>query len=319
MNRSATQLRPLGRTGLMVTGIAIGAGPIGKVRGTSGPETAQQDGIATVRAVLAGPFNFIDTSNNYTDGQSERLIGQAIADAHGVPDGFVLATKVDGAQGVFDGDRVRRSLDESLQRLGVTRLPLLYLHDPHNFMTVAEAMSPTGPVAALAALKGEGVVDNIGIAMGPLNQSAEYVRSGVFDVVLTHNRFTLLDRSAEWLIDEARAAQLGIVNAAPYGGGILSKGPKSVSAYAYGEGSQAQSRAAAEMQAACDRAGIPLAAAAVQFSVRDPRIDSTVVGASRAEQVEALQGLLGTVIPDHLWAELETLVPPPAEWIPADR
>lgn len=299
----------------MVTGVSIGTARLGSTSATVGAEVAKRDGVSAIRAVLSGPFNFLDTSNNYSAGLSEQLIGQAIRDGGGAPEGFVLATKVDGAYGVFDGQRVRRSLEESLKRLGVSTLALLYLHDPHDYMTFADAMKPSGPVCALQSLKDDGVVENIGIAMGPLAETAQYLRTGLFDVVLTHNRYSLLDRSAEPVINEAHAANLGVVNAAPFGGGILAKGARAVGRYAYGEGSQAQVRAAAEMQAACERAHIPLAAAALQFSTRDLRIDATIVGLSRPERVAAIRNLLDLTVPASLWVELEALTPPPTEWM----
>jgi len=105
--------------------------------------------VATVRRAFAGPINFLDTSNGYSGGESERRIGAALAEAGGLPDGFVLATKVDrdGATGDFSGDQVRRSARESLERLGLDRIQLLYLHDPEH-ITYEEAMAPGGPVDA---------------------------------------------------------------------------------------------------------------------------------------------------------------------------
>ena len=133
-------------------------------------------------------------------------------------------------------------------------------------------------------------------------------------MVLTHNRYTLLDRSAEDLIASADRMGLGVLNAAPYGGGMLAKGPATTSRYAYGERGGAQ-RAALEMQAACERYGLPLAAAALQFSLRDDRITSTVVGVSSPERIDQTLALAAIAIPRPLWEELESLTPPRSEWI----
>ena len=119
-------------------------------------EVAAEQGIAVARRALAGPFNFLDTANNYGDGRSERRIGVALRDAGGVPDGFVLATKVDrDASGDFSGARVRRSLEESFHRLGISRAQLVYLHDPEH-ISFADGMAPGGPVEALVALRRRG-------------------------------------------------------------------------------------------------------------------------------------------------------------------
>jgi len=146
--------RPLGATGLEVTGVCVGGAPLGSMPADYGEVGAEQ-GIAVARRALAGPFNFLDTANNYGAGESERRIGVALRDAGGVPDGFVLATKVDrDAAGDFSGARVRRSLEESFHRLGLSRAQLVYLHDPEH-ISFEEGMAAGGPVEALVALRDE--------------------------------------------------------------------------------------------------------------------------------------------------------------------
>jgi D-threo-aldose 1-dehydrogenase len=125
----------------------------------------------------------------------------------------------------------------------------------------------------------------------------------------------LLDRSAEELFRTAREQGIGVLNAAPYGGGMLAKGPGEQSRYAYGERDGAIAAAAHAMAAAAGRAGVPLAAAALQFSLRASFIDSTVVGVSSPARVAETLALSETPIPDALWEELESLVPPPSLWL----
>src|SRR4051812_36305798 len=191
--------RPLGDTGLAVTPLCIGTSPLASMPDTYGYATPEEEAIATVEAVLRSAVNFLDTSNGYgRDGAGERRVGAAIRRAGGLPEGFVLATKVDPdpATGDFSGARVRASLAESLERLGVDRVPLLHLHDPER-IAFAEATAPDGPVAALVELREQGTVDFIGVAGGELDEMWRYLDTGAFDVVLNHNRFTLLDRSAQ--------------------------------------------------------------------------------------------------------------------------
>jgi D-threo-aldose 1-dehydrogenase len=147
----------------------------------------------------------------------------------------------------------------------------------------------------------------------------QYLDTGVFEVVLTHNRYTLLDRSAEALFRAAHDSGTGVLNAAPYGGGMLAKGPQRQAKYAYGEADDAIADAAEAMRAAADRAGVPLAAAALQFSLRAPFIDSTVVGVSSPERVRQTLDLANVAIPEALWAELETLVPASSRWLDPPR
>lgn len=263
--------------------------------------------------LLDGPFTFIDTGNDYGDGRSEHRIGAALARGRG--SGVTVATKVDRDKrsGVFDGSRVRRSTEESLRRLGVDRVPLLHLHDPEHIGFDA-SMAAGGPVEALIRLRDEGIAGSIGVAGGSARLLRQFVETGVFDVVQTHNRFTLLDRTSDTLISVATERGLGVINAAPYGGGLLADVTGHVDSYGYRPLADALRRARDAMRDACDRFGVPLAAAALQFSTRDPRIHTTIVGMSRPGRATSTRELLGIHVPDELWSELDTLTPPRSEW-----
>jgi D-threo-aldose 1-dehydrogenase len=234
-----------------------------------------------------------------------------------LPPGFVLATKVDAdpVTGDFSGERVRRSAQESLARLGLDRIQLLYLHDPEFHLTSAQAMAPGGAIEALVALRDEGVAEHLGVAGGEVALMREFAATGMLEVVLNHNRFTLLDRGAEPLIADCADRGLAFVNAAPYGGGILVKGPGAQPRYGYQPAPGQVRDAVQAMQRACAGYGVPLAAAALQFSVRDPRVASTVVGVSEPGRVKELETLLAVPVPDGLWTELEALAPGPEYWL----
>jgi D-threo-aldose 1-dehydrogenase len=308
----------LGGTGLTVTALCIGTSPLANMPDLYGYEVGEDRAVATVDAVLGSTaVNFIDTSNGYgADGSAERRVGAALRRRGGLPAGTVLATKVDPdpRTGDFSGERVRNSLEESLSRLGLDHIQLLHLHDPER-ITFAEATAPGGPVEALADLKRQGLVAHLGVAGGPVALMQQYLDTGVFEVVLTHNRYTLLDRSAETLFRTAHERGFGVLNAAPYGGGMLAKGPLQQTRYAYGQRDDGIAAAAAAMAAAAERAGVPLAAAALQFSLRAPFIDSTVVGVSSPERVQQTLDLAAVTVPADLWAELETLAPDPHLWL----
>jgi D-threo-aldose 1-dehydrogenase len=277
----------------------------------------EERAIATISAAFDSPINFIDTSNGYgEDGTAERRIGAAIRRAGGLPPHVVLATKVDPdpKTGAFSGDRVRASLEESMDRLGVDHIPLLHLHDPER-ISLAEGLGAGGPVEAMVDLRDRGLVDHLGVAGGPVDLLAGYLDSGEFEVLLSHNRYTLLDRSAESLFQSAVARGIAVLNAAPYGGGMLSKGPQVQRRYAYGTGDDALREAARAMEAVCRRYDVPLAAAALQFSVRSDLITSTVVGVSAPERIEQTLRLLATPIRDDLWPELERFVPAREHWL----
>jgi D-threo-aldose 1-dehydrogenase len=309
--------RPLGRTGLEVTPIGVGTSPLASMAGIYGYEVPEDRAVATIEAVFASGIGFLDTSNGYGEnGAAERRIGAAIRRRGGLPAGMVLATKVDPdpETGDFSGARVRASLEESLARLGVDHIQLLHLHDPER-ISFEQAIAPGGPVEALAELRAEGVVDHLGVAGGPVALLQRYLDTGVFDVVLSHNRYTLLDRSAQRLFRAAHERGIGVLNAAPYGGGMLSQGPDRQPVYAYTHTDDAVRHAASAMWQAATASGVPLAAAALQFSLRAPFVDATVVGVSAPERVQQTLDLARIAIPDALWPELAALAPSPDRWL----
>jgi D-threo-aldose 1-dehydrogenase len=300
-------LRPLGRTGLEVTPLCVGTGPLGNTPLPHAQFVPLDDALATVRRVLAGPINFLDTSNNY--GDAELRIGMVLRELGGVPEGFRLQTKVDRDMetGDFSADRVRRSVEESLERLGLDRLGIVHLHDPEN-VTFEEAVGPGGALEALHALQAEGVISHIGVAGGPIELLRRYVRTGAFTVVLTHNCFSLVDQSAEPLLDEAAELGVAVLNAAPFGGGILAGSHAAKGFYAYRRASHETLARIDALDAACGRHGIPLAAAALQFPMREPRIAVTVAGCVRPQEVDRLVEHARWPIPSEAWDELGALI-----------
>lgn len=307
--------RPLGRTGLRVSAVCVGGGPLGSMPDNFGYAVPEERGVDTVRRALAGPVTFLDTSNGYSGGASERRIGAALREMGGLPPGFVLATKVDrDTSGDFSGTRVRRSLEESLERLGLDRVQLLYLHDPEH-ISFAAGVAPGGPVEELRRIRDEGLAEHLGVAGGPVDLMRRYLDTGVFEVLLTHNRFTLVDRGADALIDAAHAAGIAVVNAAVYGGGILARGTGGSSRYAYRPAPPEVLAAVRAMERVCDRYGVPLAAAALRFSLRDERVGSTVVGVSRPDRIDECVHHATMDIPGELWTELDKLVPDPTHWL----
>jgi D-threo-aldose 1-dehydrogenase len=303
--------RPYGQTGLEVTAVCIGCAPLGDMPDTFQYSVPEERALETLRAVFSSPINFLDTAASYGDGESERRIGLVLKEMGGLPAGVVLATKADRDlhTGDFSGPQMRRSVERSLRLLGLDTLQLVYLHDPEN-TTFEAAMSPGGPVEVLRQMRDEGIIQHLGLAGGPIDMEIQYLETGYFEAVITHNRYTLVNRTAAPLFDAGRRRGVGMANAAPYGSGILAKGPAAYPRYAYQQADDHQMEQVRQIQAACQRHGVPLAAAALQFSMRDPRIDSTIIGISRPERVQQTLALASHPIPDQLWADLDPLIAP---------
>ncbi|SDR99175.1 aldo/keto reductase [Microlunatus soli] len=307
-------LRPLGATGLTVSAVTLGGGPLGSMPQLLGYQVAAGDAIELVRQVLDSPIRTIDTANGYSDGESERRIGAAVRATGGLPDDFMIITKVDAKDGDYSGDRVRRSVAESKQRLGLDRLPLVMLHDP-EFFDFDEMAAPGGAVETLQRLREEDEIDHVGLAGGDTAVMRRYLDLGGFEVLLVHNRWTLVDHSAAELIDAARAAGIAVINAAIYGGGLLAAPHAGGTRYGYREATAATLSAVAEMAAACERYGTDLATAALHASIRDPRISTTITGFSKPERLRALRAGLEHALPDGLFTELAALLPDRANWL----
>jgi D-threo-aldose 1-dehydrogenase len=308
--------RPLGKTGFSVSPVCVGCAPLGNMPKTFEYSVSEQRAFDTLRAVFRSPLNFLDTAASYGNGESERRIGEVLEKIGGLPEGCVLATKADWdpKTGDFSGEQMRRSVERSLRLLRLDRLQLVHLHDPENLNEPGREpfeymMAPGGPVEALVELKEDGIIQHLGIAGGPVDLMIRFVETGLFEAVITHNRYTLVNCSAESLLDIAARRDVAALNAAPYGSGILAKGPDAYARYEYREAPAEMVERVRAMEAACHEFGVPLAAAALQVSLRDPRVVSTIVGISRPERVEQTIELATHPIPHELWEQLDSLAP----------
>jgi D-threo-aldose 1-dehydrogenase len=273
---------------------------------TYGHDVTEETARATIRAIFDSPVNLMDTSRNYGFGRAEERIGAVIGERGGLPDGFVLSTKLDRDMetGRFDADRARRSADESRAALGIDRFQILHLHDPEHSRDLDEIRRPGGALDTLFRLKEEGVAQAVGLAMGRSDLLLDLLQDWPFDVVLTHNRFSLLNRSASAVLDTCAARGIAVLNAAPFAGGILAKGSEQVRRITYQEVDEAALRPVREIEDICSRHGVAPGAAALQFSLRNARIASTVVGVSKPERVSQTIEWATAKVPEQLFEEL---------------
>ena len=300
---------PIGSTGLNVTPLCFGTSSLGNMPDTYGYDVTEERARDTLRTIFESPVNFLDTSNNYGFGRSEERIGAAFREVGGLPKGFVLSTKLDREMetGRFDARRVRQSLDETLARLGIDRIPLLHLHDPEHSRDLDEVKSKGGALDELFKLKEEGIAQSVGLAMGRLDIMESIIRDWPFDALINHNRFTLLNRSADSLFEYAHGRGIAILNAAPYAGGVLAKGSADFPKITYQPASDSDLEPVRKIEAICARHGVAPGALALQFSMKDPRICSTIVGVSRKERVEQTFAWASASIPDAVWDEIGAL------------
>ena len=307
--------RGLGATGLRVPAVVLGTSGLGRKLDAAGADTV-------LRSAARAGWRTWDTSNEY--GDAEAFIGSALAGLGGTVgvDGAVgvdgpvqVFTKVDPVPGSgdFSGARARASVAESLDRLGLDRLPLVHFHDPER-MAFDDAVAPDGPVRALLDLREAGTIEHLGVAGGPIGLLRRYVRTGEFEAVVTHNRLTLLDRSAETLLDDCAARGVGVLNAAPFGGGALADDDGPVRSYHYRAVDRVQEEAVLRIRAIARAAGIAVGALALHAGARDQRVAGTITGVTSTAQLAQVTAWATTDVPDDVWPELDAALPDPAHW-----
>jgi D-threo-aldose 1-dehydrogenase len=301
-------LRSLGHTGLSVPPLCVGCAALGDMPETFAYSVAEGQALTTIRAIFASPITFVDTAASYGDGESERRIGVVLRELGGLPPGFVLSTKADRnlETGEFSGAQIQRSVERSLRLLGLDQVQILYLHDPEH-ITFEQAMAHGGPVEALQRCQEEGLAAHIGVAGGPIDLMVRFVETDLFAIAISHNRYTLLNTEAErfWAVCEQHG--VAAINAAPYGSGLLAKGPSAYPRYMYEQASPELLARARRLESLCRRYNVPLAAVALQFSLRHPRIVSTIVGISRPERLTETLTLAHYPLPEELWSEIPAL------------
>ena len=145
----------------------------------------------------------------------------------------------------------------------------------------------------------------VGLAAGRVDMMTPLLSDWDFDALITHNRFTLANRNAEPMLDLAKMGGVAVLNAAPYAGGVLAKGSSEYPRYVYQEASDAALDPIRRIEAICARHGVPPGAAALQFSMRDPRVTSTICGVTKPERVRQTLEWARFPIPDAAWEELK--------------
>ncbi len=294
---------PLWGGGPVVGPMALGGAPFG---GLYDPMSADQV-ASVVDAAWAAGVRYFDTAPRYGNGVSERLLGAALQDKP--RDEYVLSTKVgwilDGGRAVadFSAAGMRKSLEQSLDRLGLDRIDLAYLHDPDEYRE--QALREAHP--ALEQLRDDGVVGAIGLGVNWPAMPAWFIRRADIDAVLLAGRYTLLDSSAETeLLPLCLEHGVAVVAAAVFNSGILAD-PSAGAKFDYRTATPGQLSRAQRLQSICRDFGVVLAAAALRFPLRHTAIASVLIGAATAEEISLDAELAAHPLPDELWEALRAV------------
>ena len=309
MPQAALKTATLASTGLTIPAICFGTTALANMPDTYGYGVDEARARATLDAIFDGPIGFLDTSRNYGMGESEKRIGDAIRARGGLPKGFQISTKLDRNMETlkFDGERAQQSIEESLKALGVSSVDLLHLHDPEYASDLNDVTKKGGAIDALFRMKEQGLCKAVGLAAGRTDVMIPLMRDYDFDAIISHNRFTLLNREATEMFELAKARNIAVINAAPYASGILAKGATKAPLFAYmPAGDDIKSRANA-IEAICAKHGVPMGAAALQFSMNSPFVASTICGVSSPTRVQETVDWANFNIPAALWKELESV------------
>ena len=311
----ATDTAEIGRTGLRVTRLGLGGVALSGAPPSTDPHqpAPEDEALALIGKSLALGLNYLDTAPMYGVGESERRYGQAL---RGVPrDRYVLSTKVgrvlDAAEPGsnrlawsfdFSGAGARRSFQSSMERLGLERVDILFIHDPddHYEQALAEAF----PV--LVELQNTGRVRAIGAGINQWQMELAFARQGHCDCFLLAGRYTLLDQTALLeLLPYCVERGIAVVAGGPYNSGILAVGARAGATFNYRAAAPEMMDKAARIGEVCAHHGVPLKAAALQFILAHPAIVSVIPGARSIEEVEDNARMVEHPIPAALWADLK--------------
>jgi len=302
-------VKEIGRTGVRIPALCFGTSSLGNMPETYTYEVDEVRAIDTVKTILNSELPFLDCSRNYGMGRSEERIGMAIRELGGLPEQAIVSTKLDRDMDtlVLDASRARRSLEESLEALGISHIDILHLHDPEPAESVSAITRPGGALDELFKMRDEGICKVVGLAAGDIDVMLPILREREFDIVITHNRHTLVNANAEPLIEHCHQNNIAVMNAAPYCGGALAKGTADFSRYVYQEATDAVMAPLRAVEEICKKYDIPPGAAALQYSVNDHRIHSTICGVSKPDRIQQTLDWANFPIPDAAWSELNEL------------
>lgn len=321
-----TAPRNLGRTGVEVTTLSFGAAPIGNFMRPFTDDEAR----AMVDHSWTQGVRYFDTAPLYGHGLSEYRLGHALRERPRQE--YVLSTKVGRVlqpmpRNSFDSglwvntppmateyrytyDGVMRSFEDTLQRLMTDHVEIVFMHDVDRY-THGDAQQEMFTTAvedgfkALVELRDQGVVRAIGFGVNEADVLAEAVHRTDADAVLLAGRYTLLEQDPlDDLMPLCQERQIGVVLGGVFNSGILATGPREGAKFNYGPAPAHVTERARRLEAVCQRHGVPLPAAAIQFAAAHPAVASVCIGSRTREQQADTTRYLEMDIPAELWLQL---------------
>jgi D-threo-aldose 1-dehydrogenase len=295
---------PLAGSELQVGRVVFGTAPLASVFWNTEAQTA----IAAVTRGIERGIRTFDTAPFYGLGESERRLGAAISATPS--DELVIATKAgrllvageDGStEAVFDfgHDATLRSMEASMDRLGVDRINIVHIHDPDDH--IDEALE--GTVPALTSLRDAGSIDAISVGTNAVNTAAVFLERANLDAVMVAGRYTLLDQSARPLIERCAQHGVAFLAAGVFNSGVLAR-PVDGAWYDYAPAEAHIVNRVRAIEKVCAQHGATLRTAALQFPFTNPDVTSVVVGMAAPEEVDDNLFSLTDLVPEDLWADL---------------
>lgn len=314
--------RRVGKTALEVTELAFGSATIAGLF----VEVPDEQARAAVRDAVAAGINFVDTAPQYGLGRAEHMVGDALRDRR---DGVLLSTKVGRLLKPYSGtelnrqnwvkpfpfeivydysyDAIMRSVEDSRQRLGLSTIDMLFVHDI-GVMTHGEELNDiywkqlaTSGYKALLELKASGQVKAIGLGVNEWEVMMDALDLGDWDVFLLAGRYTMLEQtSLEPLLSTCLKRSTSVIAAAPFNGGALMGTGK----WNYGNAPESIIKRVAELEAFCKAHNVPIGAAALQFALTHPAVCSVLTGPKSPAELQSTLAWWDVKIPASFWRDL---------------
>ncbi|MHC1551019.1 aldo/keto reductase [Phyllobacterium sp. K27] len=322
------EIRKIGTTPLALTQFGFGGAAIGGLY----RECPRENAMSALQAAWDAGLRYFDTAPFYGFGLSERRTGDFLRSKP--RNSYVLSTKVGRllrpvpddqipdhsyvnplpftVDYDYSYDGIMRSFEFSFARLGLNRIDILYVHDIGAYThgleknAVYQRQLLGGGMRALEELKSSGAISAYGLGVNEVEVCMDVIAQSDIDCILLAGRYSLLDRSAErGLLEECRKKKISLVIGGVFNSGILATGPVPGANFDYGPASNDISERVRSMESIAKAYSIPLAAAAMQFPLREPVVANVLIGTAKAASLNRNMDLLNVTVPDSFFAEVE--------------